>query len=265
MRTLGDAGRRLEFIARQHPYLGDNGTGELQHYDAFGSYERLSLNRCLHARVYSITVHMTRNVEAPRALRHGAHATCAVDEPRGHHALGDAPGAEARMPRDSTRSRSLESPPFIGTGGRGQVPGAGALFAGDRALERAAVTAGQHACLVLVSCGQDRSEDPFSITYVLPQHRSLSTCLATTRESQRILRLRAGKRGRRRLGFGNRTAAAGADTCARRGTVLTWRACPVPRAPRGRGLRWRGESSRLVGLLGFHLYLKNTPRATAFT
>lgn len=127
------------------------------------------------------------------------------------------------------------------------------------------MTAGQHACLVLVSCGQDRSEDPFSITYVLPQHRSLSTCLATTRESQRILRLRAGKRGRRRLGFGNRTAAAGGDTCARRGTVLTWRACPVPRAPRGRGLRWRGESSRLVGLLGFHLYLKNTPRATAFT
>lgn len=110
VRTLGDAGRRLEFIARQHPYLGDNGTGELQHYDAFGSYERLSWNRCLHARVYSITVHMTRNVEAPRALRHGAHATCAVDEPRGHHALGDAPGAEARMPRDSTRSRSLESP-----------------------------------------------------------------------------------------------------------------------------------------------------------
>lgn len=72
------------------------------------------------------------------------------------------------------------------------MPGAGALFAGDRALERAAVTAGQHACLVLVSCGQDRSEDPFSITYVLPQHRSLSTCLATTRESQRILRLRVG-------------------------------------------------------------------------
>lgn len=94
------------------------------------------------------------------------------------------------------------------------MPGAGALFAGDRALERAAVMAGQHACLVPVSCGQDRSEDPFSITYVLPQHRSLSTCLATTRESQRILRLRAGKRGRRRLGFGNRTAAAGGDTPA---------------------------------------------------
>lgn len=141
------------------------------------------------------------------------------------------------MPCDSTQSRPPASSHSWGQEAEGQAPRAGALFDGDRALERAAGTAGPQERSVPASCGLDGSEDRFSIA-----------------RAKRYLDSELGSGADEGLGFGNRTAAAAGDSRARQGALLTWRARPVPRAPCGRGLRWRGESSRPIGLLGFQLY-----------